>query len=306
MKLIFFGTGAFAVPSLEAIVSAGHEVVRVITQPDRPQGRGRAVAPSPVKATAQRLQLPVAQPDRLGPELADGTALDAGVALDYGKIIPSALLAHPAHGLLGVHPSKLPAYRGAAPVPWAILRGETATAVTIFRLVPRMDAGDILLQEPLPIGPEEDAASLLGRAAEAGAQLLVHGLALLAAGRARWIPQDETRVSLAPKLTKAQGVIDWRHSAEELSRLVRATVPWPGAATVWNGQPLKIWAARAEPGQNAGAPGTVVSASGDGMLVATGQGVLRILEVQPPGGRRMSVKEFLAGRKVAAGERFGA
>ena len=217
MKLVFFGTGAFAVPSLEAVVAAGHEVLRVFTQPDRPQGRGRALAPSPVKVTAQRLQLPLAQPDQLGSELTAGLSPEAGVALDYGKIIPASVLAWPAHGLLGVHPSRLPAYRGAAPVPWAILRGDTETAVTVFRLAARMDAGDLLLQEPLPIGPDEDAASLLLRAAERGAQLLVHGLELVRTGRATWTPQDEARATLAPKLTKEQGTIDWREPAERLA-----------------------------------------------------------------------------------------
>lgn len=305
MKLVFFGTGAFAVPTLEAVVEAGHEVLRVFTQPDRAQGRGRALAPSPIKATAMRLQLPLAQPERLTAGLTAGLAPEAGVALDYGKIIPPELLAWPTHGLLGVHPSILPAYRGAAPVPWAILRGETVTGITIFRLVARMDAGDILLQERLPVQPEDDAASLLARAAEAGAELLVHGLELIRTGRATWTPQGETRATLAPKLTKAQGTIDWREPAERISRLIRATIPWPAATTAWQGKPLKIWAARAEAAKNPGAPGTVVSASGDGILVATGHGALRVLELQPAGGKRMSAREFLAGRKMQVGDRLG-
>ena len=302
-----FGTAAFAVPALEQLVAGRHTVVRCVTQPDRPQGRGLLREPSPVKQAALRLGLPLEQPERPEAALFEGLPSDIGVVVAYGQLIRRDLLALPPHGMLGVHPSLLPKYRGAAPVAWALLHGETATGVTIFRLNERLDAGDLVLQRRVAIEPHEDAQALTGRLAQAGAQALVEALAAIAEGRARFEPQDESQASLAPKLTKAQGRIDWEAPADAIERLVRATIPWPGASTTWRDIPLKVWRAAVgaeEPRQ--APPGTVVR-SGQGVVgVATGRGTLELLEVQPADRRRMGVAEFLAGHPGEVGERFGA
>lgn len=303
---MLFGTAAFAVPALEQLVAGRHTVVRCVTQPDRPQGRGLLREPSPVKQAALRLGLPLEQPERPEAALFEGLRPDIGVVAAYGQLIRRDLLALPPHGMLGVHPSLLPKYRGAAPVAWALLHGETATGVTIFRLNERLDAGDLVLQRRVAIEPHEDAQALTGRLAQAGAQALVEALAAIAEGRARFEPQDESQASLAPKLTKAQGRIDWEAPADAIERLVRATVPWPGASTTWRGTPLKVWRAAVgaeEPRQ--AMPGTVVRAGPGGVGVATGRGTLDLLEVQPADRRRMGIAEFLAGHRLTVGEQLG-
>jgi methionyl-tRNA formyltransferase len=207
---------------------------------------------------------------------------------------------------MGVHPSLLPKYRGAAPVAWALLNGETATGVTIFRLNERLDAGEVLLQERVPIRPGEPADSLSGRLARLGADALVTALDRIAEGGAQFVPQDDAGASLAPKLTKAQGRIDWRQPAEAIERLVRATTPWPGATTAWHGEALKVLAVRVgEPPAGDHAPGTVTSAGASSLVVATGRGTLAITELQLPGRRRMTVNEFLAGHHIHVGEQLG-
>jgi len=305
MRVMFFGTAAFAVPTLEQLISHRHTIVRCVTQPDRPQGRGLDREPSPVKQAALRLGLPLVQPERLAAALLEGLRAEVGVVAAYGQLIRRDLLAIAPHGMLGVHPSLLPKYRGAAPVAWAILNGEATTGITVFRLNERLDAGDILLQQQVAIEPQEDADALTRRLAQAGARALIEALEALAQGRARFEPQDEARASLAPKLTKAQGRIDWRAPAEAIERLVRATIPWPGAATTWRGEPLKVWRAAVATGHPASAPpGTVVRA-GQGVIgVAAGRDTLDLLEVQPAGRRRMAVAEFLAGHRLEVGERL--
>lgn len=304
MRLIFFGTSAFAVPSLERLAQH-HEIVRCVTQPDRPQGRGLQLEPSPVKAAALRLQLPLAQPERL--HAADFAAAHAelGVVIAYGKLITRAVLDTVPHGMLGVHPSLLPKYRGAAPVPWALLGGDTMTGVTIFRLSERLDDGDILVQRPMSIAPEDTAETLLARLAQAGAEALLEGLETIAQGCARFVPQDQGAATFAPKLTKAQGRVDWTQPAVRIVGLVRAAVPWPGAATTWQGQPLKLWAALARGDKSALPPGTVTGLEPAGILVAAGQGEVVLREVQPAGKRRMPAKDFIAGYRVTVGARFG-
>src|SRR3989338_7834499 len=307
MRVIFFGTAEFAVPSLEQLANAksGQTVVMCVTQPDRPQGRGLTVEPSPVKRAAERLGLPLMQPARLAAAVFQALAPEVGVAAAYGQLIPREVLALPTHGMLGVHPSLLPKYRGAAPVAWAILNGESTTGVTIFRLNELLDAGEILSEQTVVIEPGEDAQALTTRLAHLSAGALLRTLETMAGGRLNARPQDETRASLAPKLTKAQGEIDWQRPAEFIDRLVRATIPWPGAATAGRGGGLKIWSARVgEPGPNASAaPGTVLEATADALAVATGRGTLLIRELQPAGKRRMSVREFLAGHRIEKGER---
>ncbi len=310
MRVLFFGTSAFAVPSLERVAGAGHTVVLCVTQPDRPQGRGLGLEPSPVKQTALRLQLPLAQPERLEADAFRSLQPDVGVVVAYGNLIRRELLALPVHGMLGVHPSLLPKYRGAAPVAWALLNGESQTGVTIFRLNERLDAGELLRSHRVSIEPGEDAEALTNRLARLGAEELVRGLEQISEGRAAWTPQDEAQASLAPKLTKAQGRIEWSQPAEAIERLVRATIPWPGASAEWSGEPVKVWRAVAQGPEGttaAGArPGTVAHVSPEAIGVATGTGLLELLEVQPAGRRRMTGKEFLAGHPVRVGDRFGA
>ena len=306
MRVIFFGTSAFAVPSLERLVERRHDIVACVTQPDRPRGRGLHPGPSPVKEAAGRLRLPLSQPPRPDAKALAPLRPDVGVVIAYGQLIGKDLLELPVHGMMGVHPSLLPKYRGAAPIAWALLNGEAGTGVTIFRLNERLDAGDVFLQEPAAIQPGEDAEALSRRLARQGADALAAVFDQLAAGTARAVPQDDAQASLAPKLTKAQGRIEWRQPAEAIERLIRATSPWPGAATAWHGETLKVVRARVDdPRASRHAPGTVTGAEASGIIVATGQGTLAITEVQPPGRRRMSVKEFLAGHHIHAGEQLG-
>lgn len=304
MRILFFGTSAFAVPSLERL-ARHHDVVCCVTQPDRPQGRGLQLAPSPVKTTALALRLPLAQPERL--QAAEFTRYHAelGVVIAYGKLITRAVLTTAAHGMLGVHPSLLPKYRGAAPVPWALLHGATTTGVTIFRLSERLDDGDIVVQRLSPIAPEDNAETLLARLAHEGADALLEAVEAMAQGRARFAPQDHQAATFAPKLTKAQGQVDWTQPAARVEGLVRAAVPWPGATTTWQGQPLKIWAAAAQEPSGTQPPGTILRVPLDGILVAAGQGAIVLREVQPAGKRRMPAKDFIAGYRVKVGDRFG-
>jgi len=307
MRVIFFGTGAFAVPILEQLVVGGHQIVRCLTQPDRPQGRGLGRQPSPVKHAALRAGLAIAQPERLGVDQLEGLSADVGVAVAYGQLIPREVLRLPRHGVLGVHPSLLPKYRGAAPVAWAILNGEPVTGVTIFRLTERLDAGEILSRRETAIMPGETAQMLTQRLALLGAQELAGAMTSLAEGQARCEPQDELQATLAPKLTKAQGEIAWGQPAVDIDRLVRATWPWPGASTTWKGTSLKICAASVGDPQDtpSATPGTVRQVTPSAIVVATGQGALMIHELQPAGKRRMSVREFLAGHRINVGDMLG-
>ncbi|MBI3321263.1 MAG: methionyl-tRNA formyltransferase [Candidatus Omnitrophica bacterium] len=306
MRVIFFGTSEFAVPSLERLAASSHTMVMCVTQPDRPQGRGLDVTPSPVKRAAVQRGLPLIQPERLDRHVVESAHPDIGVVVAYGRLIQRELLEWPAHGMLGIHPSLLPKYRGAAPVAWALLNGETLTGVTIFRLNERVDAGEIVSQQTLPIAPQENADTLTRRLAQLGAGAVLSAVEQIAAGRARFAPQDEASASLAPKLTKAQGRIDWQASAEQIERLVRATVPWPGATVEWRGVFLKLRSVSVnDPRARKAAPGTIVQVEPSAVTVATGQGTLAIREVQPAGRRRMSIKEFLAGHPVTVGEIFG-
>lgn len=308
MRVIFFGTSAFAVPSLEQVVAHHYDVMLCVTQPDRPQGRGRVPDASAIKRAAVRFGLPLAQPARLTREVIALHEADVGIVVAYGQVIRREVLKMPRYGMVGVHPSLLPRYRGAAPLAWALLHGETQTGVTIFKLDEQLDAGPIILRETVPIDTGDTAETLGTRLAQRGAELLVRALEDLAEHRATFTPQDDAQASFAPKLTKAQGHLDWRQPADRLSRVVRATIPWPGATTQWRDEPLKIWAATA--GTSAGVavgtvPGHVVAVSPEGITVATGQGTLVVTEVQRPGRRRMHVREFLAGHPLRPGDRLG-
>ncbi len=309
MDLVFLGTPEFAVPSLERLVAAGHRVRAVYTQPDRPRGRGRELAAPPVKRAALALGLPVRQPERIRrPEVvAELAALapEAMAVVGYGQIIPQSIIDIPPLGIINVHASLLPRYRGAAPVQWAIVRGENVTGVTTMRIDAGLDTGDLLLQRETPIAPDEDAMALSARLAQIGAELLVETLEGLRAGTVTPVQQDHAQASLAPILKKEDGLIDWTRPANEIANRVRGLVPWPGAYTWFRGQRLHVWRARPAAGIPAVPPGSLV---GDGgRLGATcGEGTfLEMLEVQLEGRRRMSGEAFLNGHRVEQGERLG-
>ena len=306
MRAVFFGTSEFGVPSLERLV-AHHHVACCVTQPDRPQGRGLMEHPSAIRIAAQRLDVPIEAPSRLREAAAQLRTVpcDVGILASYGQMVPAELLSWPQHGILGIHPSLLPKYRGAAPIVWPILKGDPQTGVTIYRLVQRLDAGEILLQRATSIGPRETNIELHDRLARWSGELLLEALSSLEQGTATWRPQDETQATYAPKLTKSQGVIDWTSGAETIDRMIRALAPWPGACTTWHGELLKIWTAIPEAAAKAARPGEVLSASGDGVVIAANDGALRVQELQPACGRCMAAKEFLAGHHLQAGDRLG-
>ncbi len=308
MRLLFLGTPDFAVPALEALVSHGHAVLAVISQPDRPRGRGQQPAAPPVKLCALRLNLPVHQPERIRqPEFVEWLASrkpEAMVIVGYGKIIPQSIIDIPPRGIINVHASLLPKYRGAAPVQWAIAGGETRTGVTTMRIDAGLDTGDILLQRETAIGPEETAVELGARLAVMGAELLIETLAGLEAGVIVPRPQDHSQASAAPMLTKEHGRIDWRRTAHEIANQVRGFVPWPGAYTHWRGQLLHIWKAR--PGGTASGPPGSLDATKSGLNVACGQATsLEILELQLEGRKRLPAAAFLRGCHLVENDLFG-
>jgi len=309
MRVVFWGTPAFAVPALRALAEEGHEIVGVVTQPDRPVGRGRRLRPPPVKAVAQVEGWPVLQPERARDPMVraqlEAWAPDISVVVAYGQILPASLLEVPRLGSVAVHPSLLPAWRGAAPIPWTILAGDAVTGVTIFRLDAGMDTGPILLQVETPVLPEETAAELAARLAELGAEALVEALALLESGQATLRPQDDAGASYAPKIERAQARVDWRRPAEEVARALRAFDDTPGAWSELGGAPIALFRPRVTTELPAAPPGTVLVADPRrGLAVAAGQGAVWVGEVQPPGKRRMTAAEWVRGRGVRVGERF--
>ena len=311
LKLAFAGTPEFARVALEAIALAGVEVVLVLTQPDRPAGRGLKLQPSPVKAWALDAGVPVCQPRslRLDGKFADDAAAaraaltaaapDVMVVAAYGLILPAWALELPTHGCLNIHGSLLPRWRGAAPIHRAIEAGDAETGVTIMQMDAGLDTGAMLLRERVAIAPDASTAYLHDQLAALGARLVVEALGLLARGALRPVPQPTEGVSYAHKVDKAEAAVDWRQPAEVIERRVRAFDPFPGASTTVDGEPLKLWAARVE--DAVGAPGTVLAADEQGLLVACGQGALRITELQRPGGRRQPARVFLRARPVAVG-----
>jgi methionyl-tRNA formyltransferase len=315
LRIVFFGTPEFAVPTLDALLRSSHTVVGVVTQPDRPRGRGQKTSDAPVKARALAAGLPVLQPERLkDPAFMSAlAALDAdlGVVAAYGKILTDAVLATPRRGMINVHASLLPRYRGAAPVHRAIIAGETETGVTIMRVVKALDAGAMLSTGRRPIGPDETSAEVERDLARLGAALLVAVTDDLAAGRAHETPQDEAAANYAHRLAKDDGVIAWTLPAVRIHNLIRGLHPWPHAFTFHHGQRLiligsRIGAGDVETiGDAKSVPGTIVEAAGDRLVVATGDGVLHLLTVQAEGKRPMTAREFLAGHKLAVGDRLG-
>ena len=309
LRIVFFGTPHFAVPTLEALSQSGHSVVAVVTQPDRPRDRGQRVSESPVKIVAQALQIPVLQPETLRDQrfLQALSALehDLGVVAAYGKILTEAVLRTPRLGLINVHASLLPRYRGAAPVHRAVINGDPETGVTIMRLVKALDAGPMLATVRRPIAPDETSESVERDLARLGASLLVSTLADVAEGRIVERLQDDSQATYAPRLSKDEGVVDWTLPAQNLHNLIRGLHPWPHAITFHRNRRLILHRSAvlmvAE-----GEPGVVLESQGDRLHVATGRGVLAITEIQPEGGRPMPVRDFLSGHQVAVGDRLTA
>ncbi|MDE3165734.1 MAG: methionyl-tRNA formyltransferase [Acidobacteriota bacterium] len=303
MKLVFLGTPAFAVPTLEAMVRAGHEVAAVVTQPDRPRGRGQHPAPPPVKESAVALGLTVYQPERVRrPEAVEylrGLGAEAMVVVGYGQIIPQGVIDLAPKGIINVHASLLPRFRGAGPVQWAIVNGETRTGVTTMRIDAGLDTGDMLLKAETEIGPEENAVELGRRLAVLGADLLVETLARL--GEIAPEKQDAALATWAPLLKKEDGRIDWALPAAAIHNRVRGLQPWPGARTTFRGAPLGIWRSRV--GEGSGAPGTILRMRP--LLVAAGEGALELVEVQMEGRKRMSAADFANGQRLTGNDRLG-
>jgi methionyl-tRNA formyltransferase len=312
MRLIFLGTPAFAVPTLEAIVRAGHEVAAVLTQPDRPRGRGQNAAASPIKEAALTLGLTVYQPERVRrPEAVEylrGLGCEAMVVVGYGQIIPQVVIDLAPLGIINVHASLLPKYRGAGPIQWAIVHGETRTGVTTMRINAGLDTGDMLLKAETEIGPEENAVELGKRLAGMGADLLVETLDGLARGRIAPEKQDDAQATLAPLLKKEDGAIDWSESALAIHNRVRGLQPWPGAQTSFRGVPLHLWKTKSPTrgsGADQGVRPTARFVSLKPLVVACGDGNLELLEVQLEGRKRISAADFANGQRLTDNDILG-
>ena len=313
------GTPDFAVPSLSGLLAHGEHVVAVVTQPDRPKGRGRKLTAPPVKQLAIDAGLPVLQPEKIrGQDFLDRIRdflPDLIVVTAYGRILPGHLLNLPRLGTINVHGSLLPKYRGAAPVQWALLNGEQETGVTIMQMDEGMDTGDILLTEKIPISPDDTGATLMKKLGELGGQALIAALDLLRVGKLQPLRQDDSLATSAPPLTKSMGRIDWMKSAAEISCQVRGLDPWPATYTSAGGKRLRLFKPtviehRAVMGTVSGvrepiAPGTLCRADDQGLLIACGRDFLLIQEVQPEGGRRLTAGAYLSGHPLTVGQQFG-
>jgi len=310
MRLVFMGTPDFAVASLEALLRSNDSVVGVVTQPDRPKGRGQILTPSPVKLLAERQQIPLLQPLKMkDPEFLQSLAgwkPDLIAVAAFGRILTPTILSLPPRGCINVHGSLLPKYRGAGPIQWAIINGETQTGITTMLMDEGMDTGAMLLQEAIPITPDDTADTLSPRLAALGGRLLVETIARLKAGTLAPQPQDASQVTFAPLLKKEDGVIDWALSATALANRVRGLSPWPGAyTTVSGGDRWTIWRARALPGPVTKPPGMIVAVTHEAIHVATGEGVLAVMELQPTNSRRMTVSQYVTGHPTAVGLQLG-
>lgn len=303
MRILFMGTPNFAVPSLEALVAAGHDLCGVFSQPDKPKNRGMKLLPTPVKECALSHNISVYQPDKLR----DGAALalvrelepELIVVVAYGRFLPDDILDYPRFGCINVHSSLLPKYRGAAPINWAVLNGDAETGVTIQHMATEMDTGDIIAQETTPIDPNETVETVHDRLAGLGAGLLVRAVADIAAGTASRTPQDASQMTLAPLLSRELSPMDWSRTAWELHNQVRGLIPWPAAVTELGGYRCKVFSTVTIEEHTDAAPGTVLEAGKNGIKVACGGGtVLRIDAVQPDGGKRMKSADYLLGHPI--------
>jgi methionyl-tRNA formyltransferase len=310
MRLVFMGTPDFAVCSLEALLKSDDSVVGVVTQPDRPKGRGQILTPSPVKLLAERQRIPLLQPLKMkDPEFLQtlaGWKPDLIAVAAFGRILTPTILSLPPHGCINVHGSLLPKYRGAGPIQWAIINGETETGITTMLMDEGMDTGSMLLQEAIPITQDDTTDTLVPRLAELGGRLLVETISRLKMGTLSPRPQDASRATLAPLLKKEDGLIDWALPATTLANKVRGLSPWPGAYTTVAGDDRWIIRrARALPGPVTQSPGTIMAVTTDAIHVATGEGILAVMELQPKNSRRMAVSQYLPGHPTAVGLQLG-
>lgn len=310
MKIVFAGSPRFAIPTLVELVAAGHEIQAVFTQPDRPVGRKQIAQAPPVKETAQKLLLTVHQPEKIksdeAKELLTRLAPDAMVVVGYGQILPPWLLKLPRYGCINLHASLLPAYRGAAPIQWAVANGEVKTGVTTMLIDEGLDTGPVLMRWETEIGPEETAIELGERLSVIGADLIIETLKGLEEGTLVARPQDNSRASRAPLLKKEHGRVDWSLSAQEVCNRVRGFLPWPGAYSGFRGQKLQIWRAKPRPeeGSPAGGPGELLTEKDELLVVCGGGTMLELIEVQLEGKRRMAARDFIHGARPREREKL--
>ncbi|RHV64635.1 methionyl-tRNA formyltransferase [Clostridium sp. OM02-18AC] len=305
MRIVFMGTPDFSVPTLEALVASEHEVVGVVTQPDKPKGRGKEIHMSPVKECALQHNIPVYQPVRARDEafVDEMRALnpDVMVVIAFGQILPKSLLELPKYGCVNIHASLLPKYRGAAPIQWAVINGDEETGITTMMMDVEMDTGDMLEKTVVKLDPEETGGSLFDRLSLLGGDLILSTLSKLEKGEITPVPQDHEKATYVKKISKSMGDIDWTMDAVSIERLVRGLNPWPSAFTRWNGKMLKIWEAKVLPDPDVKLPcGSVISASDEGLKIQTGAGVLCVTSLQLEGKKRMDTAAFLRGYQVAA------
>lgn len=310
MKIVFMGTPAFAVPSLEALLKEGYEIAAVVTQPDRPQGRKKVLTPTPVKEAALKHGLPVLQPQRLrAPEAVEelaGLDPDLIVTAAYGQILPKAVLDLPQYGCLNVHGSLLPKYRGGAPIQRSIINGERETGVTLMYMAEGLDTGDMIAKTVVPIGDDDTAGTIFEKLSTVGAELLIRQLPLIVEGKAERIPQNDAESTYAPNLTRDDERIDWSASSRDIFNRVRGLVPFSGGFTLWDGEVFKVWAV-AKPGEGGSsgsegaAPGTVLDLSAAGIEVKTGDGSVLLTRIQPAGKKAMDAAEFIRGGVMKKG-----
>ena len=309
MKIVYMGTPDFSVPALEKMIEAGHEILAVVTQPDKPKGRSKEPAFSPVKECALKHGIKVMQPQKIREasvvEELKALGADIFVVAAFGQILSQEVLDIPKFGCVNIHASLLPKYRGAAPIQMSILNGDKETGVTIMQMNIGMDTGDILITKTLPIADDDTAGSLFDKLMYLGADLIVEALPRIEKGELTPIPQDDSKATKCGKISKDMGNINWEDSAEKISYLVRGMNPWPSAFSRFNGKMLKIWTVKVLDEHAAGDPGTVESVTKDSIIVNTGEGLLEITELQLEGKKRMQVKDFLLGYSIAAGDRIG-
>ncbi len=303
------GTPTFAVPSLLTLIEAAYELVSVITQPDRPVGRKRVLTPPPVKEIAVEHGIPVYQPEKI--RLPEGIAHVRSLAPDlivtaaFGQILPKEILDIPKYGCINVHASLLPKYRGGAPIHQALINGETETGVTIMYMVEALDAGDMISSRSIPIAEDDHVGTLFEKLSHVGAELLKETLPKLISGEIQAVPQAEGQATFAPNIKREQEKIDWNQSARDIRNQIRGLHPWPVAFTTWKEQPFKIWWAELTEATSDIAPGTVWKLDSKGIYVATGDGFLRLTDIQPAGKKRIAVSEFVKGRQMQVGDKLG-
>jgi methionyl-tRNA formyltransferase len=319
VNIIFMGTPEFAVPSLQALLEKGYSVIAVVTQPDRPKGRKRVLTPTPVKVEAEKHGIPVLQPEKLrqadSVEALRALKPDLIVTAAYGQILPKSVLQLPEHGCINIHASLLPKYRGGAPIHHAVMRGEKVTGVTIMYMAEGLDTGDMISKIELPIEDADTTGTLFEKLSYAGAELLKQTMPDLLQGRTKAIPQNEAEAIYSPNIRREDELIDWTRPALAIFNQIRGLNPFPGAYTLWNGETMKVWASRKPLGvsdmahgsqsTSAHVPGTVLNSCDDGIEIMTGEGTIRLTEIQPAGKKAMDVAQFLRGSSIPNGTILG-